>query len=178
MAEIFGVSRAKSGVAKFHLDVSRCLYHCNYSDAPSYKEKQRAVSRGRGTKEDGPTNEAFIATGSEGERIRRCKHHSCGEADKWARECRPKETATGPAAEASSVQRLGAATIEETNNSGFGGVLPRPSEFVVRSWDGWRSTLERFHTRSQDEEIAARLDGWATALAVRRGARPFPPPVC
>jgi hypothetical protein len=26
--------------------------------------------------------------------------------------------------------------------------------------------------------ITVQLDGWVTALAVRRGARPFPPPVC
>ena len=74
-------------------------------------------------------------------------------------------------------RRLGTATIAEMNNPGFGGVLPRQSEFAVRR-DGWRSALERFRTRPQDAEIAARLDGWATALAVRRGARPFPPLVC
>jgi guanine nucleotide-binding protein subunit alpha len=36
---------------------------------------------------------------------------------------------------------LSAATIEETDNPGFSGVLPRPSEFMVCSRDGWHSTL-------------------------------------
>jgi guanine nucleotide-binding protein subunit alpha len=44
-------------------------------------------------------------------------------------------------------RRLGAAAIEESSNPGPGGVLPRPSEFAIRSRDGWRSALERFRGR-------------------------------
>jgi hypothetical protein len=44
-------------------------------------------------------------------------------------------------------RRLGAAAIEESSNPGSGGVLPRPSEFAIRSRDGWRSALERFRGR-------------------------------
>ena len=52
-------------------------------------------------------------------------------------------------------RRLGAAVVEETNNPGSGGVLPRPSEFAVRSRDRWPSALEQFriarsmHTRTR-----------------------------
>jgi len=63
-------------------------------------------------------------------------------------------------------RRLGAATIEETNNPGLGGVLPRPPEFAVRSRDGWRSALERFRTRPQDAEVNAR----AADARVRKAA--------
>jgi hypothetical protein len=35
-------------------------------------------------------------------------------------------------------------------------VLPRPSEFAIRSWDGWRSALERFRARPQDAQENAR----------------------
>jgi hypothetical protein len=53
-------------------------------------------------------------------------------------------------------RRLGAATIEESYNPGPGGVLPRPSEFAVRSHDGWRSALERFRARPQEAQESAR----------------------
>jgi guanine nucleotide-binding protein subunit alpha len=63
-------------------------------------------------------------------------------------------------------RRLGAAAIEETNNPGSGGVLPRPSEFAVRSRDGWRSALERFRTRPQNAQENAR----AADARVRKAA--------
>jgi guanine nucleotide-binding protein subunit alpha len=53
-------------------------------------------------------------------------------------------------------RRLGAAAVEETYNPGPGGVLPRPSEFAVRSHDGWRSALERFRARPQEAQESAR----------------------
>jgi hypothetical protein len=63
-------------------------------------------------------------------------------------------------------RRLGAAAIEEMTNPGSGGVLPRPSEFAIRSRDGWRSALERFRTRPQDAEENAR----AADARVRKAA--------
>lgn len=63
-------------------------------------------------------------------------------------------------------RRLGAAAVEETNNPGSGGVLPRPSEFAVRSRDGWRSALERFRLRPQD----AHEDARAADARVRKAA--------
>jgi guanine nucleotide-binding protein subunit alpha len=63
-------------------------------------------------------------------------------------------------------RRLGAAAIEEMTNPGSGGVLPRPSEFAVRSRDGWRSALERFRTRPQDAQENAR----AADARVRKAA--------
>ena len=63
-------------------------------------------------------------------------------------------------------RRLGAASIEETTNPGSGGVLPRPSEFAVRSRDGWRSALERFRARPQDAQENAR----AADARVRKAA--------
>jgi len=63
-------------------------------------------------------------------------------------------------------RRLGAAAVEETNNPGSGGVLPRPSEFAVRSRDGWRSALERFRIRPQD----AHEDARAADARVRKAA--------
>jgi hypothetical protein len=54
-------------------------------------------------------------------------------------------------------RRLGATAVEETTNPGSGGVLPRPSEFAVRSRDGWRSALERFRARPQDAQENARV---------------------
>ena len=53
-------------------------------------------------------------------------------------------------------RRLGAAAVEESYNPGPGGVLPRPSEFAVRSDDGWRSALERFRARPQEAQESAR----------------------
>ena len=53
-------------------------------------------------------------------------------------------------------RRLGAGAVEETYNPGPGGVLPRPSEFAVRSHDGWRSALERFRARPQEAQESAR----------------------
>ena len=53
-------------------------------------------------------------------------------------------------------RRLGAASVEESYNPGPGGVLPRPSEFAVRSHDGWRSALERFRARPQEAQESAR----------------------
>jgi guanine nucleotide-binding protein alpha-1 subunit len=63
-------------------------------------------------------------------------------------------------------RRLGAAAIEEMTNPGSGGALPRPSEFAVRSRDGWRSALERFRTRPQDAQENAR----AADARVRKAA--------
>jgi hypothetical protein len=63
-------------------------------------------------------------------------------------------------------RRLGAATIEESSNPGAGGVLPRFPEFAIRSRDGWRSALERFHTRPQD----AKEDARAANARVRKAA--------
>lgn len=63
-------------------------------------------------------------------------------------------------------RRLGAAAVEEANNPGSGGVLPRPSEFAVRSRDGWRSALERFRLRPQD----AHEDARAADARVRKAA--------
>ncbi|KAI0296788.1 guanine nucleotide binding protein, alpha subunit [Multifurca ochricompacta] len=63
-------------------------------------------------------------------------------------------------------RRLGAAAVEESYNPGPGGVLPRPSEFAVRSRDGWRSALERFRTRPQDAQETAR----AADARVRKAA--------
>jgi guanine nucleotide-binding protein alpha-1 subunit len=62
--------------------------------------------------------------------------------------------------------RLGAASLEEANNPGSGAVLPRPSEFAVRSRDGWRSALERFRARPQDAQETAR----AADARVRKAA--------
>jgi G-protein alpha subunit len=62
--------------------------------------------------------------------------------------------------------RLGAASIEESNNPGSGAVMPRPSEFAVRSRDGWRSALERFRTRPHDTQGNAR----AADARVRKAA--------
>jgi guanine nucleotide-binding protein alpha-1 subunit len=63
-------------------------------------------------------------------------------------------------------RRLGAAAVEETSNPGSGAVLPRPSEFAIRSRDGWRSALERFRLRPQD----AKEDARAADARVRRSA--------
>ncbi|KAH9017575.1 guanine nucleotide binding protein, alpha subunit [Lactarius hengduanensis] len=63
-------------------------------------------------------------------------------------------------------RRLGAAAIEESYNPGPGGVLPRPSEFAVRSHDGWRSALERFRARPQEAQESAR----AADARVRKAA--------
>ncbi|KAI0248951.1 G-alpha-domain-containing protein [Lactifluus subvellereus] len=62
--------------------------------------------------------------------------------------------------------RLGAATVEESSNPGSGAVLPRPSEFAIRSRDGWRSALERFRARPQDAQETAR----AADARVRKAA--------
>ncbi|KAH9993429.1 guanine nucleotide binding protein, alpha subunit [Russula vinacea] len=63
-------------------------------------------------------------------------------------------------------RRLGAAAVEESSDPGPGGVLPRPSEFAIRSRDGWRSALERFRTRPQDAQENAR----AADARVRKAA--------
>ncbi len=63
-------------------------------------------------------------------------------------------------------RRLGAAAVEETSNPRSGSVLPRPSEFAIRSRDGWRSALERFRLRPQD----AKEDARAADARVRRSA--------
>ncbi|KAI9463919.1 guanine nucleotide binding protein, alpha subunit [Russula earlei] len=63
-------------------------------------------------------------------------------------------------------RRLGAASTEETFNPGYGGALPRLSEFAVRSRDGWRSPLKRFRTRPQDAQETAR----AADARVRKAA--------
>ncbi|KAI9448616.1 guanine nucleotide binding protein, alpha subunit [Lactarius psammicola] len=63
-------------------------------------------------------------------------------------------------------RRLGAAAVEESYNPGPGGVLPRPSEFAVRSHDGWRSALERFRARPQEAQESAR----AADARVRKAA--------